>query len=145
MVHWRALAITLVCVGCPTNNYYKEQIIRTIRKCNCFQKRRSCCWAETLPFPTIRANSNPLAWWKADVGDQPKLSAVAKKYLCIPATTAPLERVFSSSGPTVKAKHSEYEYARISASKYELTGVPHFWKGANIDRLGCISSLRCFF
>lgn len=98
----------------PTNNYCKEQIIRTIRKCNCFQQRKCWCWAETLCFPTIRPNSDPLAWWKAHVGDQPNLSTVARKYLCIPATTAPLERVFSSSGPTVKARHSEHVYAHIS-------------------------------
>lgn len=36
-------------------------------------------------------------------GWQSNLSTVARKYLCISATTVSLERVFSSRGPTVKA------------------------------------------
>uniref|UniRef100_A0AAY4AZD2 HAT C-terminal dimerisation domain-containing protein n=1 Tax=Denticeps clupeoides TaxID=299321 RepID=A0AAY4AZD2_9TELE len=46
-----------------------------------------------LSLPTVSADSDPLAWWKAHVEEIPMLLKV-----CIPATSVPSERVFSSSG-----------------------------------------------
>lgn len=46
----------------------------------------------------------PLMWWKRKQGNYPKLSSVAKKYLCITATSVPSERVFSVSGNILTSK-----------------------------------------
>lgn len=46
-----------------------------------------------------------LQWWKNQV-DLPLLSALAKSYLSIPATSVPSERVFSTAGDIVTAKRS---------------------------------------
>ena len=45
----------------------------------------------------IDANSpiDPLAWWKMHDGQFPKIAKLARKYLAIPASSAPSERVFS--------------------------------------------------
>ncbi|KAK0146663.1 putative AC9 transposase [Merluccius polli] len=51
-----------------------------------------------LSLPAISAEADPLAWWKAQVEEMPMLLKVARKYLCIPATSVPSERVFSTSG-----------------------------------------------
>jgi hAT family C-terminal dimerisation region len=45
--------------------------------------------------------TNPLQWWKKNSADLPHLSVLARKYLCIPATSAPSERVFSAAGLTI--------------------------------------------
>ena len=45
--------------------------------------------------------SNPLVWWKAHAKELPLLSELAKRFLCIPATSAPSERVFSIAGLTI--------------------------------------------
>jgi hypothetical protein len=42
--------------------------------------------------------NNPLEWWRILVADFPILAVMAKKYLCIPATSAPVERLFSRAG-----------------------------------------------
>ena len=44
----------------------------------------------------MNANSpiDPLAWWKMQDGQFPTIAKLARKYLAIPASSAPSERVF---------------------------------------------------
>lgn len=46
----------------------------------------------------------PLMWWKRKQGNYPTLSGIAKKYLCITATSVPSERIFSVSGNILTAE-----------------------------------------
>ena len=45
--------------------------------------------------------NNPLEWWEAHVSEFPLLSTLARTVLCIPATSAPTERLFSYAGLTI--------------------------------------------
>lgn len=50
---------------------------------------------------TIDPEKDPLVWWRDAKGIYPRLSNLARKYLCIPATSSSSERVFSTSGNIV--------------------------------------------
>ena len=51
-----------------------------------------------LEYPSLEADANPLAWWKAENGRFPNLAHLARKYLNICGTSVPSERIFSSAG-----------------------------------------------
>ena len=51
-----------------------------------------------LDQPTVESDCNPLQWWKEHACVFPLLARMAKKYLCIPGTSVPSERIFSKGG-----------------------------------------------
>lgn len=67
-----------------------------------------------LSRPAISADADPLVWWKAHVEERPMLSKVARKYLCIPATSVPSERVFSTSGHILSPQRSRLRNENVN-------------------------------
>jgi hypothetical protein len=57
-------------------------------------------------IPSVAITTNPLIWWKENAENFPLLSLMAKQYLCIPATSVPSERVFSTAGDIVTAQRA---------------------------------------
>ena len=51
-------------------------------------------------------DQKPLLWWKQYTSQFPYLSKLAKKYLCIPATSMSSKRVFSTAGHVINSKRS---------------------------------------
>ncbi|XP_065891712.1 E3 SUMO-protein ligase ZBED1-like [Dysidea avara] len=73
---------------------------------------------EYLKTSTIDPEVNPLKWWKIHATDFPVISKLARKYLCVCASSSPSERVFSLSGHIVsKKKATQGEHAGISSQK----------------------------
>lgn len=57
---------------------------------------------------------DPLAWWKTHASTFPTLSQIARKVLCIPATSAPAERVFSIAGLTISKLRAKLDCENAS-------------------------------
>ena len=60
----------------------------------------------TLPRVVMAADggqviSNPLLWWYTNKSRFPRLYALARRYLCVQATSAAAERLFSAAGLTI--------------------------------------------
>ncbi|XP_051780341.1 E3 SUMO-protein ligase ZBED1-like [Erpetoichthys calabaricus] len=71
------------------------------------QKSSVACELENyLQSSYLDSEGDPLKWWKEHEKIYPRLSKVAKKYLCIPATSSPSERAFSSGGNVVTCLRS---------------------------------------
>jgi hypothetical protein len=51
-----------------------------------------------LEMPYLERKEDPLAFWDERKHLMPGLAKMANKYLCIPATSVPSERLFSKAG-----------------------------------------------
>ncbi|KAL2079766.1 hypothetical protein ACEWY4_025510 [Coilia grayii] len=60
-------------------------------------------YREVAPLPL---SENPLKWWSMHEGEYPLLSRQAKRYLCVPGTSVPAERIFSTAGDILTAKRN---------------------------------------
>jgi hypothetical protein len=55
-----------------------------------------------------------LEWWRANNNKFPVLASLAQKYLAIPATSAPSERVFSVAGLTIAKDRARLDPANAN-------------------------------
>lgn len=67
-----------------------------------------------LQEETIDTSDDPLAWWRNNEARYPLLATVAKKYLCICATSTPSERVFSTAGNIVTPIRSSLKPDKVN-------------------------------
>lgn len=59
-----------------------------------------------LQAPGPDSEADPLEWWKQHEVTFPSVARLARKYLCIPATSSASERAFSASGNIITCKRS---------------------------------------
>lgn len=57
-------------------------------------------------IPEIDSDTDPLSWWKTQEVNFPRIGKLARKYLCIPASSSPSERAFSTGGNVVTCQRA---------------------------------------
>ena len=57
-----------------------------------------------LQYPQLAVEECPLNWWKKECIHLPMLSSLARKFLCICATSVLSEHTFSTGGNIVTSK-----------------------------------------
>jgi hypothetical protein len=70
----------------------------------------------------------PLTWWKSHQYDYPYLAKMAIKLLAIPATSAPLERVFSTAGLTIVKDRARLDSERANELVFLHDSIPELEK-----------------
>ena len=72
-----------------------------------------------LDLPRLNtAKVDVLGWWKAQQHSFPLLAECARKYHCIPASSAPSERLFSASGNLVSQKRGSLNPKNVHMQIY---------------------------
>ena len=57
-------------------------------------------------IPLAHQSENPWAWWETRKNEFPILSKISRKYLSIPATSVPAERLFSDASNQINPKRT---------------------------------------
>lgn len=68
-----------------------------------------------------------LEWWKKNQCVFPRLSILARKYLGIPASSVPSERVFSLAGNIVNKKRSRMKPALVDSLIFLKMNMDVYW------------------
>jgi hypothetical protein len=71
--------------------------------------QKSSALAGTRPYrdlPVINAKENVGSWWKTHEKIYPAHAALARRYLAIPASSAPCERLFSTGGRVIEKRRA---------------------------------------
>lgn len=63
-------------------------------------------WEAYLAEPQLKFDMDPYEWWKTRKDKYPSIEFLARKYLCIPATSVSSERCFSTAGNIVTFKRT---------------------------------------
>ena len=82
--------------------------------------------ASEIPEEDIKLSI--LEWWKRNQYLYPRLSILAKKYLCIPASSVPSERVFSLAGQVVSKKRSRMNASNVDMLIFMNKNMERYWK-----------------
>ena len=69
-------------------------------------------------------DTNPLVWWKQYQSRFPRIAVLARKTLCIPATSTPSERLFSTAGDIINAKRARLDPENVSMLCFLAENLP---------------------
>ncbi|XP_065918736.1 E3 SUMO-protein ligase ZBED1-like [Dysidea avara] len=72
----------------------------------------------------ILIDDNPLKWWRDNQLRYPVLSKIAQQLLCIPATSVPCERLFSTSGNIITPKRASLDPNNASMLCFLAQNLP---------------------
>ena len=65
--------------------------------------------------PVLPLSATPLLWWKLNCHKYPLIAKAARIILCVPATSVPSERVFSTAGDIVTAQRASLSPDNVDA------------------------------
>ena len=68
----------------------------------------------------LKSSENCLEWWGKNNCTYPNLAKLAKQYLCVPATSVPVEQVFSVAGEIVNTKRASLKPENVDFPKRKL-------------------------
>lgn len=75
----------------------------------------------------LSRKKNPLKWWKLKADSYPRIAKVAKRVLCVPASSASSERNFSSGGLVASQQRAALSPANVDAIIFLQKNMEHLF------------------
>ncbi|KAL4478236.1 hypothetical protein ABPG72_016548 [Tetrahymena utriculariae] len=66
-----------------------------------------------LSLSEISEKDDPFKWWKANQNKFKVLSTISRRYLCVPASSIPSERLFSKTGYILNKQRNKLKEKRL--------------------------------
>ena len=88
-----------------------------VAQMSCRRTATSDAMVETRQYlqqKNIGRKEDPLSWWQQNSSHFPQLAQLSMKYLCIPSTSVPAERLFSKAGELVSARRNRLKPKHIN-------------------------------
>ena len=95
-----------------------EQEEDTVSDSECVAEKRY------IEEPSPYIDENALGWWKRNHNRFPANAAIARRVLCISATSTPSERLFSKAGHIINSKHASLEPENASMLCFLAENLP---------------------
>ena len=67
-----------------------------------------------VQLKNIGRKEDPLLWWHQNHSQYPHLQHLVLKYLCIPGTSVPAERLFAKAGELVSARRNRLKPKHVN-------------------------------
>lgn len=74
--------------------------------------------------PKLDPDSNALEWWRKHQERFPRVAKLARRFMCVPATAVPAERVFSTSGSIVTKLRSSLKPENVNMLVFLNKNLP---------------------
>ncbi len=98
----------------PMPGFSKKRLYRRWNESSPMKKRRTCEIDEYLELSADKP-TEALAFWKKHDEKFPKLAKLARQTLSVPASSAPVERLFSIAGAIARARRANLTAKNIKA------------------------------
>jgi hypothetical protein len=89
-----------------------------------YHRKSPCALLEAAPG-AARHIADPLAWWKARQAKYPRVAKLARRFLCLAATSVPAERAFSKAGWIVSKRRCALSNDSVSTLSFITTNAKY--------------------
>ena len=85
-------------------------------------------WKSYLSEESPGLSVSCLSWWAVNKNRYPRLAVLARKYLCVPATSVPSEQLFSHAGDTITKKRNALKPEHAELLIFVSDNYKHYYE-----------------
>ena len=94
-------------------HFFDQQVAQASER-NSVSSELTIQMQQYLCVNNLERKQDPLEWWKWNCHLYPHVSKLAKKYLSIPGTSVPSERIFSKAGQIISERRNRLKPKHVN-------------------------------
>jgi len=84
------------------------------------------CYLDNIRIPQALPETDPFQWWIDNEQKFPTLFKIARKYLGVPATSVPSERLFSDAGKQISTERNRLKPESVNELLFVKRNIEHY-------------------